>query len=137
MPPQVRDKADPTTLKFLSKLMDEIEKEKVALGNIEDPKVQIVLFAIDLFDKADTQFRAGRADKRTAITFRAASVLMVLHMPKNELNLDCRMTLARAGGLPAVWRHGRRHRRKVQVRQGLGSTHRKGRPGGAPCPPAT
>ncbi len=85
----MRDKADPTTLKYLSKLMDEIEKEKVALGNIEDPKVQIVLFAIDLFDKADTQFRAGRADKRTAIKFRAASVLMVLRIMPIRTRHEC------------------------------------------------
>ena len=67
-------------MKFLSKLMDEIEKEKLALGAIEHPKEQVALFAIDLFNKADNQFRTGKADKRTVITFRAASILMVPRM---------------------------------------------------------
>ena len=75
---QVRDKTDPSTMKVLSKLMDEVEKEKAELGTIEDGKIQLILFALEFFNKADTEFRSGRADKKTALKFRAASVLMVM-----------------------------------------------------------
>ena len=57
--------------------MDEIEVEKHALGKIEDGKVQVIIFALDLFEKADNEFRGGRADKKTVLKFRAAIVLMV------------------------------------------------------------
>ena len=57
--------------------MDEVEKEKAGLGNVEDGKLQVVLLAVNLFEKADTEFRSGRADRKTFIQFRAASLLMV------------------------------------------------------------
>jgi hypothetical protein len=75
---QVRNKADPSTLKYLTTLMDEVEKQKAALGSIDDGKIQVGLLAVNLFEKADTEFRSGRADKKTFIKFRAASILMVM-----------------------------------------------------------
>ena len=61
---------------FLLGLMDALEHEKQALGDVsrEDGEQIVFQFASDVFAKADAEDRARAATKNTARTFYAASV---------------------------------------------------------------
>eukprot|EP00284_Hemiselmis_tepida_P014911 CAMPEP_0174920746 /NCGR_PEP_ID=MMETSP1355-20121228/4654_1 /TAXON_ID=464990 /ORGANISM="Hemiselmis tepida, Strain CCMP443" /LENGTH=176 /DNA_ID=CAMNT_0016166139 /DNA_START=269 /DNA_END=795 /DNA_ORIENTATION=- len=88
---KVRDKADKGTLAFLMPLMDELEREKKEveeLRGIEDPQMQVELFALELFKKADDQYYAGRADKSTSVTFRASATIMEVCRQWGDLPAD-------------------------------------------------
>ncbi|KAJ1458365.1 Vta1 like-domain-containing protein [Pelagophyceae sp. CCMP2097] len=63
---------------FLGDLMDALETEKQALGDISRDEGEQVLFkfATDVFARADEEDRAGRATRNTAKTFYAASVFL-------------------------------------------------------------
>eukprot|EP00283_Hemiselmis_rufescens_P005031 CAMPEP_0173435338 /NCGR_PEP_ID=MMETSP1357-20121228/14858_1 /TAXON_ID=77926 /ORGANISM="Hemiselmis rufescens, Strain PCC563" /LENGTH=166 /DNA_ID=CAMNT_0014400307 /DNA_START=231 /DNA_END=727 /DNA_ORIENTATION=- len=88
---KVRDKADKGTLAFLMPLMDELEKEKKEvpdLQGIEDPQMQVELFALELFKKADDQYYAGKANKSTSLSFRASASIMEVCRQWGEMPAD-------------------------------------------------
>eukprot|EP00282_Hemiselmis_andersenii_P032394 CAMPEP_0169455866 /NCGR_PEP_ID=MMETSP1042-20121227/16047_1 /TAXON_ID=464988 /ORGANISM="Hemiselmis andersenii, Strain CCMP1180" /LENGTH=165 /DNA_ID=CAMNT_0009568049 /DNA_START=426 /DNA_END=919 /DNA_ORIENTATION=- len=88
---KVRDKADKGTLGVLMPLMDELEKEKKEveeLKGIEDAQMQVELFALELFKKADDQYYAGKADKSTFQTFRASATIMEVCRQWGDLPAD-------------------------------------------------
>jgi len=61
---QIRDQKDPKTGKFLIPIMDQLEAEKVALGErLKTGQQYVAEFASNLFDKADGIDRAGMADR--------------------------------------------------------------------------
>jgi hypothetical protein len=41
---------------------------------------KVELFALEIFKKADDQYYAGKADKSTTLSFRAAATVMVWKM---------------------------------------------------------
>ncbi|KAI9008091.1 Vta1 like-domain-containing protein [Gaertneriomyces semiglobifer] len=69
---------------FLLNLMDEMEQDKKALGANEAITNDVVAyahvenFALRIFQNADTEDRQGRASKKTAKTFLAASIFLEL-----------------------------------------------------------
>merc|ERR1719487_850062 len=58
---------------YVITLMDELEKEKAGVGDLEDAAVQVENFGQDLFQKADDADRSGRSDLKTGKVFLAAS----------------------------------------------------------------
>merc|ERR1719181_863680 len=73
---------------FVLGLMDQLEKEKVALGEMDSPSVQVENFAQDLFQKADDADRAGRYDMRTGKAYLVASQLIEVCKQFGELPPD-------------------------------------------------
>jgi hypothetical protein len=49
-------------------------------SSTDSVELQVELFALEIFKRADDQYHAGRADKSTAVTFRAAATFMVRSM---------------------------------------------------------
>mmetsp|Transcript_2288 Transcript_2288/g.6059 ORF Transcript_2288/g.6059 Transcript_2288/m.6059 type:complete len:102 (-) Transcript_2288:128-433(-) len=96
--------------------MDQAERQKGSVGDLSDAKDRVEIFALDLFQKADTEFRTGVATKNTLVKFRAASIIMVnsfelIGLLSNVCNL--------AGGTQTVRRDGRGHCSKIQICQSM------------------
>eukprot|EP00285_Hemiselmis_virescens_P011692 CAMPEP_0173393408 /NCGR_PEP_ID=MMETSP1356-20130122/22092_1 /TAXON_ID=77927 ORGANISM="Hemiselmis virescens, Strain PCC157" /NCGR_SAMPLE_ID=MMETSP1356 /ASSEMBLY_ACC=CAM_ASM_000847 /LENGTH=182 /DNA_ID=CAMNT_0014351419 /DNA_START=212 /DNA_END=756 /DNA_ORIENTATION=+ len=86
-----RDKADKSTLSFIMPLMDELEKEKKEMAELkgcEDAQMQVELFALEIFKKADDQYYAGTANLSTYQSFRAAATLFEVCLQWGELPPD-------------------------------------------------
>ncbi|KAL5804027.1 hypothetical protein ACOSQ3_030827 [Xanthoceras sorbifolium] len=63
-----------TTNSLLISLMNQLEKDKKSLKLGPEDSIHLEGFALNVFEKADKQDRAGRADLNTAKTFYAASI---------------------------------------------------------------
>ena len=87
---------DHEVLAFLMALMDKMEADKKALAGNEAITQDIVgqahveSFALKLFDYADQQDRAGKADKRIARTFYSSSYIMEVLKTFGELDAEVR-----------------------------------------------
>jgi len=68
----------PAAKTTLSGLLEDLEKEKKAMGNFSKPECYQVCrgFAMKIFDKADSEDRDGVANKATARTFYAAATFL-------------------------------------------------------------
>ena len=73
---------------FVLSLMDQCEKEKGALGEMDEPAITVENFAQDLFQRADDADRAGRSDLRTGKAFLAASHIFDVCKQFEELPAD-------------------------------------------------
>eukprot|EP00293_Proteomonas_sulcata_P003472 CAMPEP_0184322410 /NCGR_PEP_ID=MMETSP1049-20130417/124332_1 /TAXON_ID=77928 /ORGANISM="Proteomonas sulcata, Strain CCMP704" /LENGTH=322 /DNA_ID=CAMNT_0026643541 /DNA_START=169 /DNA_END=1137 /DNA_ORIENTATION=- len=85
---QVRDKNDKSTIEFLMPMMDELEKNKAEYGKVENPKMQVELCALKVFQKADDAYYGGKADLSTVKAFRAANTLMDVCRQWGDLESD-------------------------------------------------
>lgn len=63
---QIRSNIPKTDMPFIIRLMDDLEKEKAALGESDDAQAQVENFGQDLFQKADDLDRSGQSNMRTA-----------------------------------------------------------------------
>eukprot|EP00667_Euglena_gracilis_P027741 EG_transcript_34642 len=80
-------KGDEEGTRFLTTLMDELEREKGAVAHLSDDQGQALVhnYALLLFGKADERERQGIGDKVTMQLFFAASVLMEVAKQFGEL----------------------------------------------------
>ena len=69
-------------------LMDRLEKDKGALGEMDAPSVQVEHYAQDLFRRADDNDRAGKLDAGTAKAFIASAQLFRVCSQFGELPDD-------------------------------------------------
>mmetsp|Transcript_16172 Transcript_16172/g.39879 ORF Transcript_16172/g.39879 Transcript_16172/m.39879 type:complete len:453 (+) Transcript_16172:54-1412(+) len=68
-----RDTSDPAATQFLTSLLDNCELAKKSLGGEKDShQAEVESFALEVFQRADDEDRAGSATKDTAKTFYAA-----------------------------------------------------------------
>mmetsp|Transcript_2286 Transcript_2286/g.6055 ORF Transcript_2286/g.6055 Transcript_2286/m.6055 type:complete len:112 (-) Transcript_2286:179-514(-) len=68
--------------------MDQAERQKGSVGDLSDAKDRVELFALQLFQKADTEFRTGVATKNTLGKFRAACIIMEVLKQFGEMDED-------------------------------------------------
>ena len=73
---------------FVLQLMDGLEAEKGALGEMDSPAMVVENFAQDLFQRADDADRAGKSDMRTGKAFLVASQLIDVCKQFGELPPD-------------------------------------------------
>ena len=73
---------------FVIGLMDALEAEKGALGEMDSPAALVENFAQDLFQRADDADRAGKWDMRTGKAFLVASQLISVCEQFGELPSD-------------------------------------------------
>ncbi|KAI8086102.1 Vta1 like-domain-containing protein [Halteromyces radiatus] len=90
-----RGPSNKTTNAYLSQLLDSLEVKKQALGSdneaIKDDLVgyaHVENFALKVFLNADNEDRAGRATKKTAKTFLAASVFLEILKTFGDLDTE-------------------------------------------------
>lgn len=69
-------------------LMDDLEKEKAGLGDLDDAAAVVENFGQELFLKADDADRAGKSDMRTGKAFLAACHVLEACKQFGELPLD-------------------------------------------------
>ncbi|GAB2277750.1 hypothetical protein Dimus_012453 [Dionaea muscipula] len=77
-----------TTNSILISLIKQLEKDKKSLKLGPDDHLHLEGFALNVFEKADKQDRAGRADLNTAKTFYAASIFFEILNQFGELPPD-------------------------------------------------
>ncbi|CAN6472003.1 unnamed protein product [Victoria cruziana] len=77
-----------TTNALLVSLMNQLEKDKKSITLGPDDHLHIEGFALNIFNKADKQDRAGRADLNTAKTFYAASIFFEVLSQFGALHTD-------------------------------------------------
>ena len=86
---EMRSQLPKPDMGYVIGLMDQLEKEKAALGEIgEDAAVQVENFAQELFQRADDADRAGQNDIRTGKAFLVASQLIEVCKQFEELPAD-------------------------------------------------
>ena len=73
---------------FVITLMDALEKEKTAIGEMDSPSVLVENFAQDLFQRADDADRSGKYDMRTGKAYLVASQLIEVCKQFGELPPD-------------------------------------------------
>ena len=84
----LRAKLPKADMGFVLTLMDELEAEKGALGDLDSASAQVENFAQDLFQRADDADRAGQSDLRTAKVYLAAANVMEACKQFGELPAD-------------------------------------------------
>ncbi|KAG0567209.1 hypothetical protein KC19_7G118600 [Ceratodon purpureus] len=76
------------TKAILVSLMNQLEKDKKVVKLSADDNLYMEGFALRVFNKADKQDRAGRADLKTAMTFYAASIFFEVLLQFGEFPPD-------------------------------------------------
>mmetsp|Transcript_33149 Transcript_33149/g.51403 ORF Transcript_33149/g.51403 Transcript_33149/m.51403 type:complete len:502 (+) Transcript_33149:3-1508(+) len=107
---------DPQDKKFLYSLLDQLEAEKQPIkGLLSDPENQapyVTRFCTKIFDKADSEDRAGNATKATARTFYAASIFFNTLRQFGELDPEVQEMLKyskwKAADITTALREGRK-----------------------------
>ena len=84
----LRSKIPKADMGFIMSLMDDLEKEKTALGEPDSPAIQVELFAQDVFERADNADRSGHSTLPTAKEFLSAATLMEVGKQFGELPDD-------------------------------------------------
>ncbi|XP_078433071.1 hydroxyproline-rich glycoprotein family protein [Wolffia australiana] len=77
-----------TTNSILVSLMNQLEKDKKTIKFTAEDNLYLEGFAANVFEKADKQDRAGRADLNTAKTFYAASIFFEILNQFGEMQPD-------------------------------------------------
>jgi len=75
-------------LKIVNNLVEWLEQQKHLRSSREEGRNRCEAMALSIFDLADTQDRAGKANKETALSFHASFVLMEVSRQFGDLSSD-------------------------------------------------
>lgn len=111
---ELRDPSDPAAMRFVTGLLEKCETAKATLPPDEDGahRALVVEFALSVFDRADSEDRAERATKDTALTFYAAmcflEVCSVFGPLGDELEERLRYAKWKAADITKALKEGRK-----------------------------